>query len=87
MIMNVVILSMAMNLIGSYSHLDMSDLLSISRSFSVLPSSSILEGVLLSRSSLVLSSSITHNWLSLVLMKSLPYTLCKCHSHRGQVGS
>ena len=59
--MNIVIISMATNLIGSYSYLDMSNLLSISRSFGILLSSSILEGVLLSRSSLVLSLSIIHN--------------------------
>ena len=86
MIMNIVIVSIATNLIGSYSYLDMSNSLSISRSFGVSPSSSILEGVRLSRLSSVLSLSIIHNWLSLVLMKSLPCTSCKCRSRRGQVG-
>ena len=59
--MNIVIISMATNLIGSYSYLDISNLLSISRSFSILLSSSILEGVLSLRLSLVLSSSIKYN--------------------------
>ena len=61
MIMNIVIVSIAMNLIGSYSYSDVFDSLSISRSFGILLSSSILEEVISSRLSLVLSSSIIHS--------------------------
>ena len=59
--MNIIIISIAMNLIGSYSYLDVSNLLSISRSFGILLSSSILERVRSSRSSLVLSLFIIHS--------------------------